>query len=202
MKAVMKALNRSIVVSYDILERCAAIVLLSTILFTTTGIIFRYILNNSLSWVEELCSFLLIWLAYLSAGLATVSKSHIVADFLSRLLKGNAQKILSWVIRVLEIVFFVFIMIAALKLFPTLRMRSSALEIPRQWYYVPIIGMSGYMIAAIVIDMLNELFPGYNAWRVRQDERDRILAAEEEALQKESLESVKEFMDETEDAQQ
>ena len=55
-----------------------------------------------------------------------------------------------------------------------------------------------YMAFAIIVDLLNELCPGYNYWRQRQDELDKIAEAEEAALMKESLESVDEFMEEQE----
>ena len=99
--------------------------LIVTILSTTAGIFYRYVLNNSLSWVEELCSFLLVWLAYLSAGLATVAKAHIVADFLSRLIKESVQKTMSWIIRILEIVFLAFILRCGNETFP----ESNALQL-------------------------------------------------------------------------
>ena len=71
-------------------------------------------------------------------------------------------------------------------------------EIPRQWYYVPVVVMCIYMAFAVVVDLLNELFPGYNYWRQRQDELDKLAEAEEAALMKESMESVDAFMEEQE----
>lgn len=198
MKRIMKGANKFIIVSYDVLKSVSAIVLFVIIMITTISIFFRYVLNNSLSWPEELCCFLLIYLAFMTAGLATVEKAHVTADFVSGFIKGKAKQILSWVIRILEIVFFVVIAYAAITLMPTLRQISPALEIARQWYYVPVAVMCIYMALVVVIDLLNELFPGYNYWRQRQDELDKIAEAEEAALMKESLESTDAFMDEQE----
>ena len=57
------------------------------------------------------------------------------------------------------------------------------------------------MAFVIVVDMLNDVMPGCNYWRERQDDRDRIAAAEEDALQRESIKSVNTFMDEAGDTQ-
>ena len=180
----MKGVNKFILVSYDILKNISAVVLFVIIMVTTISIICRYVFNNSLSWAEELCCFLLIYLAFMTAGLATVEKAHVTADFISGYIKGKAKLVLNWVIRLLEIVFFVVIAYASIT--------------PRPWYYVPVVVMCIYMAFAVITDLLNELFPGYNYWRQRQDELDKIAEAEEAALMKESLESVDDFMDEQE----
>ena len=202
MKKIVKALNTFQMYSYDVIETIAAIILAITILVTTLGIVSRYFFNNSLSWTEEICCIMLVWLAYLTAGLATVSKSHVVADFLSQKLKGVGKKIQSWIVRILELVFLIVITYAMLKLFPTIRIITPALEISRKIYYIPMIGMSVYMIFAIILDFLNELVPGYNCWAQRQEKRDAASAAEEDRLRAESLASVDEFMDEVEGKEQ
>lgn len=198
MKKIVKALNVFQMYSYDVIERIAAVVLGVTILVTTIGIISRYFFNSSLSWTEEVCCIMLVWLAYLTAGLATVSKSHVVADFLSQKLKGTAKKIQAWVVRLLELVFLVVIIYAMLKLFPTIRIITPALEISRKIYYIPMIGMSFYMVFAILLDLLNDLVPGYNCWAERQERWEAENAAEEDRRRAESLASVDEFMDEVE----
>lgn len=202
MKKILKALNLFQMYSYDVIETIAAVVLGVTMIVTTVGIISRYVFNSSLSWTEEVCCIMLVWLAYLTAGLATVSKSHVVADFLSQKLKGVGKKIQAWIVRVLELVFLVTITHAMLKLFPTIRIITPALEISRKIYYIPMIGMSFYMIFAILLDFWNELVPGYNCWAERQEKREIENAAEEERRRTEALASVDEFMDEVEGKEQ
>ena len=202
MKKILKALNLFQMYSYDVIETIAAVVLGVTMIVTTVGIISRYVFNSSPSWTEEVCCIMLVWLAYLTAGLATVSKSHVVADFLSQKLKGVGKKIQAWIVRVLELVFLVTITHAMLKLFPTIRIITPALEISRKIYYIPMIGMSFYMIFAILLDFWNELVPGYNCWAERQEKREIENAAEEERRRAEALASVDEFMDEVEGKEQ
>ena len=198
MKIIMKVLNKLILWTYDILENVSAVLIIGEMLAVTVGIIFRYFLNNSLSWVEELCVLSLIYLAYMTAGLATVSKTHIVADFISSKIKGKPKTALSWVMRVLEIAFLVLIYHGIIKLLPNMTATSTALDIPRVWYYFPIGVMSIYMAFAIVVDMLNEIFPGYNYWKIREDERERLSAEAELRAIEESLAGAEKFMDEAE----
>lgn len=202
MKKLVKALNKAQMFTYDVLETISAFVLAVTMLVVTLGIVSRYVFNNSLSWTEEICCILLVWLAYFTAGLATVSKTHVVADFLSQKLKGVAKKIQSWIVRLMEIVFLVMISYALIKLYPSVRLITPALELSRKVYYFPMIVMSVYMILIILLDLLNELVPGCNCWEERQKIRDAESEAEEDRRRAESLASVNQFMDDVEEKEE
>ena len=69
----------------------------------------------------------------------------------------------SYIIRLLEVIFLFTTAYAAIKLIPSLTHTSAALQIPRKWYYMPVIVFSIYMGLAIVVDLLNELCPGYDS---------------------------------------
>jgi TRAP-type C4-dicarboxylate transport system permease small subunit len=199
MKKIVEILNKIQMFTYDVLEVISAIVLSVTIVVVTLGIVSRYVFNNSLSWTEEVCCIMLVWLAYFTAGLATVSKSHVVADFLSQKLTGTAKVVQSWIVRIMEVFFLVTITYALIKLYPSVRLITPALEISRKIYYIPMIFMSIYMILVILLDFLNDLYPGYNCWAERQKLRDKENEAEEDRRRAESLASVDHFMDELEE---
>ena len=106
MKSLTKALNRFILVSYDVIKNIAGAVMVAIIMIVSVGIVSRYIFSHAISWIEEICCLLLVWLCYLSASLTTVTKEHVVADFLSGSLPANMQKVLRSMIRIGEIIFF------------------------------------------------------------------------------------------------
>jgi TRAP-type C4-dicarboxylate transport system permease small subunit len=197
MKTVTKVLNRFILISYDAIEAMGAAVVFLVIFIVTAGIVSRYFLNQPLTWVEELCCLLLIWLCYLSASVTTVLKEHVVADFISSLFPKRVAKVESYIIRVLEVVFLIFTAYAATKLLPSLTMRSAVLHIPRACYYLPVIAFSAYMGLAVCVDLLNEAIPGYNYFQQRQDERAALEAAELEKENTEMLKREADFMEES-----
>lgn len=186
MKSITKILNQIVLRCYDIIETVASAVVIAIILIVTAGIISRYVFNSALVWVEEVCCLLLIWLCYLAASLTTVEKQHVVADFLSAKLPPKFVKAESYVIRALEAIFLFFTAYAAIKLIPTLTHTSAALGIPRMWYYLPVVIFSIYMGIAILVDLLNEVIPGYDYFAQRQKRRE----AEEERLQQEENEAM------------
>jgi TRAP-type C4-dicarboxylate transport system permease small subunit len=52
----------------------------------TVGVFYRYILNDSISWTEELARYLMVWFALLGMGLALKDNSHVgVSFFLERM---------------------------------------------------------------------------------------------------------------------
>lgn len=183
MKSMVKGLNQFIVVSYDIIKNIAGIVMSATIMIVTIGIISRYFFSHALSWVEEICCLLLIWLCYLSASLTTVTKEHVVADFLSTYLPENLKKILRTVIRISEIIFFTAVSYSVIILMPSLTNVSAALSIPRIWYYMPVLIFGIYMVIAIGVDILNDFVPGYAFF----DQRKQLL--EQEKLEEERREN-------------
>ncbi|RLA99098.1 MAG: TRAP transporter small permease [Deltaproteobacteria bacterium] len=66
-----------------------------------TQVFFRYALNHSLFWSEELGRMLLVWISFLGATVAYKRKAHIGIDFIVQKLPGN----LATKIRILTYVF-------------------------------------------------------------------------------------------------
>ena len=100
MKSLTKALNRFILVSYDVIKNIAGAVMVAIIMIVSVGIVSRYIFSHAISWIEEICCLLLVWLCYLSASLTTVTKEHLVSFFLSGSLPVNMHKFFIIMIRI------------------------------------------------------------------------------------------------------
>lgn len=194
MKGLTNFLNRFIIISYDVIKNLAGAVMVATILIVTAGIVSRYLLDNALSWVEEVCCLLLIWLCYLSASLTTVAKEHVVADFLSSSLPEKVSRVLRTVIRVCEVIFFGVVAYSVSVLIPRLTNVSAALSIPRFWYYLPVLAFSSYMALAIIVDMINDFVPGYDYFGQRKAREDEQRAEEERQENEAMLKRVDKFM--------
>ena len=158
----MKLLNKILYWGYKLIQIIGGIVLSAIMLVITAGIISRYAFNKPLTWTEELTTFLMVYLCYLSAALTTVQKKHIVADFFINKAPKGFQKAVSLFSRMLMIVFFTVVCISISKLLPQLTWRSGVLEIHRKYYYYPVFAMSIYMVYAVIVDILNDFFPGYD----------------------------------------
>lgn len=194
----MKAINKFVLHSYDIIKTIAGALMIVIIIIVTLGITSRYFLGNALPWTEELCCLFLVWLCYLSASLTTVKKEHVVADFFVGLLPQKGKRILSIIIRLSEIFFFIVIAYSVIKLLPHLTNLSAALKMPRYVYYLPVLIFSAYMAFVVLVDVLNEFIPGYDYFWQRQrkldEEADKAQEAENDAM----LKRADEFLDNSE----
>jgi TRAP-type C4-dicarboxylate transport system permease small subunit len=55
-------------------------------------VLFRYLLNNSLNWTEELAKYLFIWMIFIGAACVFKDKIHIGVDFFVSLLPLKYQR--------------------------------------------------------------------------------------------------------------
>ncbi len=63
------------------LEAAVCTILVALVAVTFSQVVFRYVLQASLSWSEELARFLLMWLAALSAAYAMKTGAHFALRF-------------------------------------------------------------------------------------------------------------------------
>ena len=74
-----------------VVETVAAALLLSTVVIALIQVFCRYVLNNSLSWPEEMAKFAFVWFVFLGAAMVTRRSRHIVIDLVPRSLSpGHA----------------------------------------------------------------------------------------------------------------
>ncbi|MCL2618695.1 MAG: TRAP transporter small permease [Defluviitaleaceae bacterium] len=105
-----------------------------------TQVFFRYALNNSIPWAEELCRYLFVWLVFLGAGLGVVNRSHIAVDAIPNLIPKRFKKYYQVMIDVAVLV----VSVLLLRYGYTLAMlnfeqSSPALQIPIGYVYFGII---------------------------------------------------------------
>ena len=67
-------------------------------------VFFRYVLNQPLSWTEEVSRFMMVWLTFLIAPIAYRQGWNVSIDILSSLFKGRAHYVLQLLLNVLVLV--------------------------------------------------------------------------------------------------
>ena len=74
---MVEALDKILTVSFKVLKAVLCAVLLGMVVILMAHIFFRYVLNNSLSWSEELFKILLVWLVMLSVSVLAARMEHV-----------------------------------------------------------------------------------------------------------------------------
>lgn len=193
----MKILNAIVYWVNLAMRKIGAIVLTIIFLSITVGILSRYLFNKPMSWTEELVCFLMVYLCYISAAITTAEKKHLVADFLIAKAPPLFRKIISVISRLLMILFFAVVCISIVRLLPTLVWRSGVLLIHRRFYYYPVLVSCIIMTFDVVVDILNDIFPGYDLIQKKKEEAALLAKQQEEAEALEIQKSMDSFMAES-----
>lgn len=120
-------------------------------LLVAVQVFFRYALNQSLSWSEELARFILVWLTFLGASSAYYRKVNPGVDFLYTKLPLFFKKISSILTHLASMVLFIVMIVYGCEFAYFVRLQiSPALQIPK-WIILSIIPISGviFMIHAL-----------------------------------------------------
>lgn len=98
---------------------------------TVTGVFFRFVLNNALSWTDEIGRYMMIWVGFFGCYLAARDDSHVGVQMFVELFKPGVQKIFHIAARLVVICFLVLILTKSGEQLGLLKIqKSSALEIP------------------------------------------------------------------------
>lgn len=162
MKAIVKGLNYFVLWGYKIFRHLGAACLAVIFLTISIGIFTRYVLNEPVSWSEELCCFMMVHVCFISAAVTTVKKKHIVADFLVSNMPPALKRIVGYAGQVLQVVFLSVLFYSVIELLPSLIWKSPILRIPRQMYYASALVCSAFMIITVVTSILTDFFPDCN----------------------------------------
>ena len=201
MKDIVKLLNQIVYWVNFALRKLGAAVLAVMFLSITAGIVSRYFFNRPFSWTEELVCFMMVYLCYISAAITTAEKKHMVADFMVAKAPESFKRAISILSRVLMVVFFVCVIISITKLMPTLVWRSGVLLIHRRFYYYPILISCFIMTFDVLVDILNDFFPGYDMIALAK-EREAEAAKKAEKIEAEEIrKSMDDFMKASESEQ-
>lgn len=137
---------------------------LSLALFWSLGLIVflqfftRYFLNNSLGWTEEIARTLLVGCSFMGSTLAIRKNSHISVEFFYRYLSPRGGLILSRVVDILRIGFFVILMITCYTLATRTFGALVSVDMPKKTLYL----IFNAMIAA---NLLRSILVAVQNWK-------------------------------------
>ena len=121
-------------------------------------VIFRYVIQSSLSFSEELARYAFIWSAFVGAALALKNRSHVSIEIIVANLPRVPKK---WAIGISNAVSFVFyavmLVFGAVMTFETKDQTSPAMGLSMAFVYlaVPVAGL--ILMANVVVNAYNEL---------------------------------------------
>lgn len=112
------------------------VIILTGILVVTvlTGVFFRYIIRDSLSWTEELARYLMIWAALLAVSVGIKDKEHVGIQLLIKQFPPLITKIITFVVYIITIIFLAVLTVKGYQVAERAKVQLSlALNISMYW---------------------------------------------------------------------
>lgn len=121
-------------------------------------VFFRFVLNNSLAWPEELARFAMIWSSLLAAVYVQLERGHLSLDFFVSKLPRNAALILRILTNILLIAFMAAIVIGGIQESYTLMgLKTGALRISRGIPYMALPVSAALLGIATVVLIIKDI---------------------------------------------
>ena len=130
----------------DWIERLLFGLGLTMAILVAVQVFFRYVLNQSLFWSEELARYLLVWLTFLGASAAYYRKANPGVDFLYARVGPRLRRTADVLIHCVSMGLFAVMIVSGIKFAFFVRLQiSPALNLPK-WLIVSIIPASGLIL--------------------------------------------------------
>src|SRR3954462_11222517 len=102
-------------------------------------VLFRYVLNESLFWAEELVRGAMLWGIMLSAALVGAARGHIRVEVLELMLTPGGRRLVLWLANVLTLGFSLILLWAGIQFVDrTWMQQSPVLDVPKWTVYLAI----------------------------------------------------------------
>jgi TRAP-type C4-dicarboxylate transport system permease small subunit len=124
---------------YASLKAVSVALLASYFVLVLLQVFFRYVLNESLFWAEEVVRGAMLWGVMLSSALVAASRSHIRVEVLELMLPPRGRRVVVWLANVLTLAFSLILLWAGIQFVDrTWFQQSPVLDVPKWTVYLAI----------------------------------------------------------------
>jgi TRAP-type transport system small permease protein len=107
------------------------------VLITLAAVWWRYVLDNPLSWVEQISNMIFIWVVFIGSAVLYRQNLHIGVDFFLNMLGERQQEIWKWFVEFINLSFIIILFIYSLKLtIDVIPNTMGSLDLSPAYYYV------------------------------------------------------------------
>jgi C4-dicarboxylate transporter, DctQ subunit len=159
----MRRAGSALMTLLDWLEDTAMVIFMTIATSVTlTQVVFRYGLNSSLYWAEEVVLYSIICMSFVGASMGVRRHAHISVEALHAFVRPEVRRRLEAVAALLGIAFGLILLMLGWQLFSSTLQRgmlSPAMRVPMGWVYFPI-PVAGALITIRYIALLIVIWRG------------------------------------------
>ncbi len=136
---MVEKIDKALEVVFKIMKVLLILVLVSMVVILMAHIIFRYVLNNSLTWSEELLKIMLVWFGMMSVAVLAARREHVAIVVFKEHMPKKVQNFLSKLTQLIIVGICVLMVIIGIQYCMKAGFRlTPALRIPYVWAYAAI----------------------------------------------------------------
>ena len=148
-------MNRTIHFVDNVVDAVLAIIVAGTVVILTAGVWYRYVLNSSLGWTDEVGSYLLVWITFLGGYPCFRKGLHLDFPMVVGILNPTVQRWLARAVAAVLAIFCAFVAWQSWKVTSTIgHARISSLDIPRGLFLAAMPVSFALMSLALALDVL------------------------------------------------
>ena len=98
---MVNALDKIIKIVFTVMKAVLTVLLFTMVVILVAHIFFRYVLNNSLTWSEEILKIMLVWFSMLSVGVLAVRREHVAIVVFKEHMPKKVENILDKITQLL-----------------------------------------------------------------------------------------------------
>ena len=141
---------------YKVLSYICGILIFAMTVLIFSQVVCRYVMNNSLTWSEELGRYIFVWITFIGLPVALKAKAHVALDLLLKKVHGKTYLILLTINAIFTSILSIVIFYSGLKLVLLgVGQISSAIQLPMQYVYI-VIPFSGLLLLFFTIRVFLE----------------------------------------------
>ena len=158
----MKRISKVISTISDMINKLISKVVILLLFFLSlllgVAVFYRYALNDSIYWSNEVARYLLVYIVFLGSTMAHKHKNHIRIDMIFSIISSKTKRIVDIFIGVLFVAFWIMIIVGCMKLLPLFMMQTTAtLGIPFAYAFAALPISAVIWILYCVDDILKEV---------------------------------------------
>ena len=122
-----------------IMDWFLGLVMTVMLVVVTLQVWYRFVLNDPLSWSEELARYLFVWISFIGSAVGVRMNVHLGIDLIEKIMTPTGHKILSVVVNLLVQIFLVIVIYWGVKILSVVRFQTSAsMGIPMTYPYLAV----------------------------------------------------------------
>lgn len=134
-------------------------------------VFFRYVLNDSLTWSEELARYLFVWVSFLGAAIALHRKMHIAVDILTSIVSERVRRIMLWLTQIAVVGLLIVLILYGVRISVlTWNTPSAALRMPMGLVYMAIPVGAFCMLVVLICQLIDRAPAEEDAVRDHKEE--------------------------------